>query len=110
MDVTDVDELLEDLRSPDREIQGRAFEVLMAATDSTVDRADDARDCLVADLGHGDDRTRAIAAQLLCNLARSVTDEQKRDALPALLRVTNDKRFVTARRCLQSLRKAGTPR
>jgi hypothetical protein len=105
--MPDAHELLEDIRSADRQVQGHAFEALMAATDSTVDWADDAWDHLVADLGHRDNRTRAIAAQVLCNLAKSIDDERVLAALPELMAVTHDERFVTSRHCLQSLWKLG---
>lgn len=105
--MADVPELLEDIQSPDKDVQGRAFETLMAATDTLVDWPDDAWDRLVTALSHPNNRTRAIAAQLLCNLAKSADDGQVLTVLPALLAVTHDERFVTARHCLQSLWKIG---
>lgn len=105
--MSDVPELLDGIRSADRQVQGAAFEALMAATDQTVDWAGDAWDRLVGDLDHRDNRTRAIAAQVLCNLAKSVDAERALTALPALMQVTHDERFVTARHCLQSLWKLG---
>jgi hypothetical protein len=44
---------------------------------------------------------------VLCNLAKSADDERVPAALPALMKVTRDERFVTARHCLQSLWKLG---
>lgn len=105
--MPDVFELLDNMRSADRQVQGAAFEALMAATGQTVDWAGEAWDRLVGDLDHRDNRTRAIAAQVLCNLAKSVDAARALTALPALMQVTHDERFVTARHCLQSLWKLG---
>jgi hypothetical protein len=62
---------------------------------------------LVTALKHRDNHVRAFAAQVLCNLAKS--DPQKRMLIdfPALLALTHDERFVTARHCLQALWKVG---
>ena len=50
---------------------------------------------------------RAIAAQVLCNLAKSDPDGRILEDFDALLTVTRDERFVTARHCLLSLWKIG---
>ena len=95
------------LRSDDRELQGKAFEHLLAATNEPVDWAYEVWDDIVATLGHKDNRRRAIAAQLLCNLAKSDPKKRMLNDLPALIAVTKDERFVTARHCMQSLWKVG---
>lgn len=91
----------------DREQQGQAYQTLLAATQTPVDWAYDAWDELVNNLLHPDNHVRSITAQLLCNLA--ISDPQGRifSAFPALVSVTHDERFVTARHCLQSLWKVG---
>jgi hypothetical protein len=61
----------------------------------------------VADLRDVDNHVRAIAAQLLCNLAKSDPEQRIVRDFPALLEVTRDSRFVMARHCLQSLCKVG---
>lgn len=58
-------------------------------------------------LGHASNRVRAIASQVLCSLARSDPDRRILGDLDALMEVTRDERFVTARHCLQSLWKVG---
>jgi hypothetical protein len=45
-------------------------------------------------------RSRAIAAQVLCNLAKSDPKNRMAKDFQALLNVTKDERFVTARRVL----------
>ena len=62
---------------------------------------------LLRTLVGGDNRQRSIAAQVLSNLAKSDPKERMLRDLTALLKVTKDERFVTARHCLQSLWKVG---
>jgi len=99
--------LLEDLRSsvPDR--QNYAFQSLLKATDSPVGWAYEVWEDLLRTLVDGDNRQRAIAAQVLSNLAKSDPKERMLKDLAALVKVTKDERFVTARHCLQSLWKVG---
>jgi hypothetical protein len=93
--------------SKDLQLQNAAFLALIAETDHPVAWAYEAWDELVKALTHHDNHVRAIAAQVLCNLAKS--DPQKRMAkdFQALLNVTRDERFVTARHTMQSLWKVG---
>lgn len=98
---------LENLRSQDRELQNQAYSGLLEATDQPVDWAYDAWDGLVADLRHQNNHVRAIAAQVLCNLAKSDPENRMLKDFDALLAVTKDERFVTARHCLQALWKVG---
>ena len=72
-----------------------------------VDWAYEVWDCVVSDLRHKDNHVRAIAGQLLCNLAKSDPELRILDDLPALLELTKDSRFVTARHGLQALWKVG---
>lgn len=105
--MDNVQQNLDDIRSPDKELQGRAYQALIEATDQPVDWAYEIWDQVVADLQHEDNRTRSIASQILCNLAKSDTEGRIIGDFPQLLDVTRDDRFVTARHCLQSLWKVG---
>jgi hypothetical protein len=98
---------LTNIRSEDRELQNRAFEFMMDATDKPVDWAYEAWDELLAGLSHKDNHVRAISAQVLCNLVKSDPQGRMLKDLDALLAVTKDERFVTARHCMQSLWKVG---
>jgi hypothetical protein len=98
---------IENIRSGDKDAQNRAYSVLMGVTDKPVDWAYEVWDALVADLRHQDNHVRAIAAQLLCNLARSDPEKRMLKDFDALLAVTKDERFVTARHALQFLWKIG---
>src|SRR5258708_25626785 len=98
---------LENIRSKDKELQNKAFVGVLDVTDKPVDWAYDIWDDLVTTLRHKDNHQRAIAAQLLCNLAKSDPENRMLKVFDALLAVTKDERFVTARHCLQSLWKVG---
>jgi hypothetical protein len=98
---------LENIHSKDKQVQNDAYFYLMDITSKPVDWAYDVWDETVANLTHNDNHERAIAAQLLCNLA--VSDPEKRilHDFDVLLNVTRDERFVTARHCLQNIWKVG---
>ena len=98
---------LNDLRSENRELQNKVFFYILEATDKPVDWAYDVWDEMVESLSHKDNHVRAIAAQVLCNLARSDPENRMLKDFEALLAVTKDKRFVTARHCMQSIWKVG---
>ena len=99
---------LQNLWSDDRELQNEAFYYILDVTDKPVDWAYEAWDEMVKNLKHKDNHNRAIAAQVLCNLAKSDPKERILKDFPALLAVTKDERFVTARHCMQALWKVGT--
>jgi hypothetical protein len=98
---------LEDLRSSDKERQNRAFQTLLAASQEPVDWAYAVWDELLRTVVEGDNRQRSIAGQVLCNLAASDPKDRMSKDVQALLALTKDERFVTARHCLQSLWKIG---
>jgi hypothetical protein len=96
-----------DLWSDDAEIQGKAFQQILALTENPVGWASAAWDELFERLTDRNNRSRSIAAQVLCNLAKSDPSQRMLRDFPALFAVTRDDRFVTARHCLQSLWKVG---
>jgi len=98
---------LADLHSSNHRRQDNAYQYFMAATDEPIDWAYDVWADLLATLKTGDNRQRAIAAQVFCGLAKSDPELRMVKDLPALLAVTKDERFVTARHCMQSLWKIG---
>lgn len=98
---------LSHIHSKDRELQNKAFFYILNVTEKPVDWAYDVWDDMLAGLTHKDNHVRAIAAQILCNLAKSDPMERILKDFPALLEVTKDDRFVTARHCMQSLWKVG---
>jgi hypothetical protein len=98
---------VENIQSLDRDLQNQAFVTLLAAAEQPVDWSYEAWDRLVADLRHPDNHVRAIAAQILCSLAKSDPEKRMLKDFKALLDVTKDEKFVTARHCLQALWKVG---
>lgn len=99
---------LKNLWSADRALQNEAFFHIIAVTNQPVDWAYEVWDTVVANLTHKDNHNGAIAAQLLCNLAKSDPEKRILKDFLSLLQVTRDERFVTARHCLQALWKVGT--
>jgi hypothetical protein len=98
---------LDNIHSEDKSLQNKAYSFLLDATDKPVDWSYDAWDELLAGLTHKDNHVRAIAAQVLSNLAKSDPKNRMLKDFDKLLEVTKDERFVTARHCLQSLWKVG---
>jgi hypothetical protein len=98
---------LNNLWSENRELQNKAFTFILKATEKPVDWAYEVWDELLANLTHKDNHNRAIAAQVLCNLAKSDPKEKMLKDFDSLLAVTKDERFVTARHCMQALWKVG---
>ncbi|MEV4481336.1 hypothetical protein [Micromonospora coxensis] len=91
----------------DRARQNAAYTSLMQATREAVPWADAVWDDLVGHLGDADNHNRAIAAQVLCNLAAHHRSERVLKDLDTLVAVTRDERFVTARHALRSLWRVG---
>lgn len=98
---------LDNLYSQDRQAQNRAFLEILAATEQPVGWAYVVWGDLEAALQHKDNHVRAIAAQVLCNLALSDPEQRMLKTLDALVAATKDPRFVTARHTLQALWKVG---
>ena len=98
---------LKNLWTDDRDRQNQAYNYILEATDKPVNWAYEVWDELLANLSHKDNHNRAIAAQILSNLAKSDPKNRILKDFDKLLAVTKDERFVTARHCLQSLWKVG---
>jgi len=98
---------LHNLWSADRQLQNEAFTFILSMTDEPVDWAYEVWDEIVENLSHKDNHNRAIAAQVLCSLAKSDPELRLLQDFKVLLNVTKDERFVTARHCMQSLWKVG---
>jgi hypothetical protein len=99
---------LDNLRSEDRDLQNEAFSCILKVTEKPVSWAYEAWDQLVEGLRHKDNHVRAISAQILANLAKSDPKNRMQKDFPALMALTRDERFVTARHTLQSIWKVGT--
>ena len=102
-----IQQSLDHLRSQDGVVRIEALNYILDVTDKPVDWAYDVWDEILATLRHKDNHQRAIAAQILCNLAKSDPKSRMLEDFDALLAVTRDERFVTARHSLQALWKVG---
>ncbi|HEY3476787.1 MAG TPA: hypothetical protein VGK56_19375 [Anaerolineales bacterium] len=98
---------LDNLRSTDRDLQNEAYSYILKKTEKPVNWAYEVWDQFVKDLQHKDNHVRAISAQILANLSQSDPDGRMQQDFPALMAVTRDERFVTARHALQSVWKVG---
>lgn len=98
---------LDNIHSKDKELQNKAYFYVLNITEKPVDWAYDVWDEMLAGLTNSDNHVRAITAQVLCNLAKSDPKERILKDFNALLEVTKDERFVTARHCMQALWKVG---
>jgi hypothetical protein len=98
---------LDNLRSEDRDLQNEAFFYILKETEKQVDWAYEVWDQLVEGLHHKDNHVRAISAQILASLAKSDPKNRMQKDFPALMAVTKDEKFVTARHALQSIWKVG---
>ena len=96
------------LWSENRELQNAGYYAILELTNTVVDWSYDVWDQVLENLDHKDNHNRAIAAQVLCNLAKSDPKKRILKDFGVLLHVTKDERFVTARHTLQSLWKIGT--
>lgn len=98
----------DNIHSTDKGVQGTSYAYLMKATAAPVDWAYEVWEELVLALNHKNGRKRSIAAQLLCNLAQSDPKNRILRDFEAILSVTKDEKFVTARHSLQSIWRIGT--
>lgn len=96
-----------DLWSKDRAAQNAAYAAILPLADAPVDWAYDVWGLVVSQLSDKDNHNRAIAGQLLPRLALCDPEGRIVRDLPALMAVTNDKKFVTARHTIQSLWRIG---
>ena len=98
---------INNIRSEDKELQNQAYTYLLKETESPVDWSYEVWDQLMEGLRHKDNHVRSISAQILANLAKSDAQNRMQKDFPALLAVTKDEKFVTARHALQSIWKVG---
>ncbi len=94
---------LSNLHSNDANSRYESFQYILKLTQQPVDWAYDVWNDLLLQLKNGDNHQRAIAAQLLSNLAKSDPDNKMFADVDKIFEVTRDEKFVTARHSLQRL-------
>src|SRR3972149_5308486 len=98
---------LDNLRSEDGNVRYEAFNAVLKATAAPVDWAYEVWDDLLQMTRDKNNHRRAIATQVLSNLAKSDPKNRMLKDFDAVLAVTRDERFVTARHTLQAIWKIG---
>jgi hypothetical protein len=81
---------LDNLHSEDGDTRFKAMNAILKMTENRVDWANEVWEDLVKQLRHENNHQRAIAAQVLCNLAKSDTEDRMAKDFAALLAVTKD--------------------
>ena len=97
---------IEDLGSTDDKLRLDALQTLLKMTEIKVDWIYDVWDHLLEKLDHENSYQRSIGILLLCNLAKSDTEDRLKSALDRLLIHTRDEKFITSRQCIQNIWKA----
>jgi hypothetical protein len=95
------------LHSKNAEARTEAYQKAIALTNTPVDWAYEVWEELLDMTRNGDNHQRTIAVQLLCNMAKSDPKGKMLKDFDALIAVTRDEKFVTARHSLQALWKVG---
>ena len=98
---------VQNLSSPDDQVRYTALQAVLKATDFQVDWAYEVWNELVSMLNHENSYHRSIAVKVLCNLAKSDSENRIEKEIGRLLQLTNDQKFVTSRQCIQSIWKVG---
>ena len=94
---------LNNLYSKDPNLRYESFQYIIKLTNEPVNWAYDVWNDLLLQLKNGDNHQRAIAAQLLSNLAKSDPENRMFTDVDKIFEVTRDEKFVTARHSLQCL-------
>ena len=102
MDKTEK-EHFDNLESTDDKIRFNAMQTILKLTEDEVDWVYDVWDDLLAKLNHENSYQRSIAIMLLCNLAKSDTENRLDASLELLLAHTRDEKFITSRQCIQNI-------
>src|SRR5271157_6051510 len=104
----DIKRLVNDLGSSDDKIRMGALGTLLKRTESKVDWIYEVWDHLLEKLDSENSYQRTIGVKLLCNLAKSDTEDRINLALDRLLVHTKDEKFITSRQCIQNIWTAAT--
>lgn len=100
---SELGKLLNNTESKDNKIRFAAFTKLLEITDTRVDWFIDVFDDLTNRLESDNSYQRSIGMMLLCNLAKSDKDNLLRRALPDILNLLEDEKFITRRQCIQNI-------
>lgn len=99
----DIKKNIEELSSTDDKIRLRALQTLLKATETEVDWIYEVWDLLLGKLDDGNSYQRSIGILMLCNLAKSDSEDRLKTVLDRLLVHTKDEKFITSRQCIQNI-------
>jgi hypothetical protein len=106
-----VDENIKDkinkLSSTDNDIRLDALQTVLKLTESRVDWVYEVWDELIGKLTNENSYQRSIGIMVLCNLAKSDTEDRLQASLDLILAHTKDEKFITSRQCIQNIWKVG---
>jgi hypothetical protein len=102
----DIKKHIEDLGSLDDKIRLAALQSLLKETETKVDWVYEAWDHLLGKVEDENSYQRSIGIMMLCNLAKSDTENRLASVLDCLLVHTKDEKFITSRQCIQNIWKA----
>ena len=94
---------IDDLAAANDKIRLDALQALLKMTDVKVNWIYEVWSDLLEKLEHENSYQRSIGILLLCNLAKSDTEDRSKSALDCLLVHTRDEKFITSRQCLQNI-------
>ncbi len=97
----------ENLNSKDAELRYHSFQYIMNETKQPINWGYQVWDDMLMLTKTGDNHQKTIGVQVLSNLAKSDCEQRMLTDLDALIAVTHDEKFVTARHSLLSLWKVG---
>jgi len=97
---------IEDLGSTDDKIRLDALQSMLKITESKVDWVYEVWDLLLEKLDNENSYQRSIGIMMLCNLAKSDSENRLATSLDRLLVHTKDEKFITSRQCIQNIWKA----
>lgn len=98
-----IKEKVTNLASTDDGIRLDALKTVLLSTENKVDWAYEMWDEMIARLDHENSYQRSIGIMVLCNLAKSDTENRLAGILERLLAHTRDEKFITSRQCLQNV-------
>ena len=96
----------DNLTSSDDKVRMNALQGMLKLTDQKVDWVYDIWNGLFEILNHENSFHRSIAIKVICNLAKSDSENRLSGSLGMLLAHTTDEKFITSRQCIQSIWKA----
>ena len=99
----DVKRYMKDLVSSDDKVRMNALDAILKLTDKKVDWVYYVWDDLFEMLDHENSFHRSIAIKVVCNLAKSDSEDRLSKSLDLLLAHTKDEKFITSRQCIQSV-------